>query len=461
MLAADVGARVAFHGDREVHSAVDVVEHCFDLCAAALQEQVLGVGPPEPWSQEDAAAHAHGPSVHQDAVPGRVGGVVARRVPPRGVGPEYTAGVDQVHAVRDRVLRGGRGRVGSGDLPQGPYRAVQPLQDLGRHRLGQVDDGCRPRIGAACLALLLVGQGRRAQGEDLVDLGGVVERARALGGDGRMVLQDDRGRQHQVRAPGFPGEHRPGVQVTAGRDRTLGPFGRVRHRQERSRAETQQQVRGDQRPWERGVPVVLGGVGRPGGGVLHHGGEPHDPVGAVEFAGGQPHSTADLLAAADQAAHRPPVRVQDGFGLLAGGPGEGDRDSVPGQFGDVHDHFDAILGALVPRDQHPVGQVESVHGLERAVVEGLLHCPSLGVQEPCLDGEHGAWLRLHQALGVLEVVLLAVGAPAGRHEHPELPAQPVLGRGSPVRVQHIALEEHGVGDLPGGGEPGLQCGREQ
>lgn len=153
--------------------------------------------------------------------------------------------------------------------------------------------------------------------------------------------------------------------------------------------------------------------------------------------------------------------VQDPFGLLAGGPGEGDGDTVPGQFGDVHDHFDAFLDALVPGDQHPVGEVEFSHVLERAVVAGLLHRAPLSVQKPCFDGERRAGLRLHQALGVLEVVLLAVGAPAGRHEHPELPAEPVLGRRGPVRVEHIAFEEDGVGHLPCGGEPGLQCGREE
>src|SRR6185369_684186 len=39
-----------------------------------------------------------------------------------------------------------------------------------------------------------------------------------------------------------------------------------------------------------------------------------------------------------------------------------------------------------------------------------------------------------------------------RHQHAELPAHAVLRRGGAVRVEHVALEQDGVGDRAGGGE---------
>ena len=53
-------------------------------------------------------------------------------------------------------------------------------------------------IGAARLGLLVVGQGQDAQREDLVDLGRVAEVAGALRRDRRVVVEDDRRRQHDV-----------------------------------------------------------------------------------------------------------------------------------------------------------------------------------------------------------------------------------------------------------------------
>ena len=85
-----------------------------------------------------------------------------------------------------------------GHRAQRAHRAVQP----GEHLLGQgvdpVHDRLGPRVGGPRLALLLVGEGQRAQREDLVDLARVVQVAGALGRDAGVVVHDDRRGQHDV-----------------------------------------------------------------------------------------------------------------------------------------------------------------------------------------------------------------------------------------------------------------------
>ena len=58
----------------------------------------------------------------------------------------------------------------------------------------------RPRVGGPRLALLVVGEGERAQAEDLVVLGAVEEVGRALRGELRVVVEDDRRREQQPSA---------------------------------------------------------------------------------------------------------------------------------------------------------------------------------------------------------------------------------------------------------------------
>lgn len=118
------------------------------------------------------------------------------------------------------------------------------------------------------------------------------------------------------------------MQVAARSDSAFGPFRRVGHGEERACAQTQQQVRGDERVRERGVTVALAFGRGPSAGVLHHGGQPGDAVGAVDFARGETYDAADLFTPADQSSHQPALGVVNQFGLLARGAGEGDSDSV-------------------------------------------------------------------------------------------------------------------------------------
>ena len=116
--------------------------------------------------------------------------------------------------------------------PIAAHLAVQAGEDLGREALDPVDDGRGPRVGAAGQALLVVGEGQDAQGEDLVDLGGVAHVAGALGGDRRVVVEDDRRRQHRGRVG-------PGRRSAPGRcprwcrlDGRRGELGRLEQRDE-------------------------------------------------------------------------------------------------------------------------------------------------------------------------------------------------------------------------------------
>ena len=68
-------------------------------------------------------------------------------------------------------------------------------------RVAAVDDRRGPRVGGPRLGLLRVGHRHHPQGEDLVDLGGVEQRARALLGHLRVVVQDDRRAEHHVGRP--------------------------------------------------------------------------------------------------------------------------------------------------------------------------------------------------------------------------------------------------------------------
>ncbi len=123
---------------------------------------------------------------------------------------------------------------------------MHPLEHLRGQVADPVDQGGRTWIGGACLAFLRICQRHRAQGEDLVDLGSVVEIAGALRRDLRMVVQDHRRREHEIVAGFRSGEHRPGAVVDARGDFGGGPFGWVHHGQEARARYRDEDVRSDQ-----------------------------------------------------------------------------------------------------------------------------------------------------------------------------------------------------------------------
>ena len=199
---------------------------------------------------------------------------------------------------------------------------MQPVEQLRWQVVHPVDQLGRAVVGGPCLALLLVGQRHRAQGEDLVDLRAVEQVSRALGRDCGVVVEDDRRAQHRVAAAGRADQHRPRALVAALPAEHRRPLGRVGRGQEPARGQRQQRVRGDQRVGER---VVAGGVRLvPQRRVGHPQREPVAAERAGQRVGPHLQLAVDPLAAADQ-----PGTVPDVLDVLAGRPPGSARPCPP------------------------------------------------------------------------------------------------------------------------------------
>ena len=325
------------------------------------------------------------------------------------------------------------GRSARSGRPQGARadRPVQALPDLRGHRVHGVDDRGRARVRRPRLRLLLVGEHQRAQAEDLVDLGAVEQVRRALRSQLRVVREDDRAREQQVRAPLRPGEHRPGVPVVQLAGRGEGPLGRVGGREERARGDGDQGVRGDERRPQR--DLARGAVGA-GGVVDDVDAQAQDVVRPGQRLGGDDEppvqrQAAPLDAAAGDGLDGVLRGEREGHGVLAR-PVDGDRGiDLPGH-------------ALLPGEVPVVAVDQLVDGAAVGVVDG----PGAQLQEPQSQVQDGAGAAVEQDLGAGAVRL--VGEP-GRGEDAELPPQAVLLRRGAVGVEQVALEEHGVGDAGG------------
>ena len=143
----------------------------------------------------------------------------------------------------------------------------------------------RPRVGGPRLGLLLVGHRHHPQGEDLVDLGGVEQRARALLGDLGVVVQDDRRAQHRRRrlrsAPASTGQQRC-CATGGGRVPRRRRAGRAARRSERRQPAVEQHVGADQRDLR--IASSLSRARRPGPGCRPHR-EPEQAVDAGDLVG--------------------------------------------------------------------------------------------------------------------------------------------------------------------------------
>ena len=171
---------------------------------------------------------------------------VGRRVPPRARRPV-------VGTVAGRPARRRAGRAGRRAAAAGRSAVIASQRSM-------IARG--PRVGGPGLGLLLVGHRHHPQGEDLVDLGGVEQRAGALRRDCRVVVQDDRRAEHTSSRPAAPastGQQRC-CAAAARRPRPPRRAGRAARRS-RASCGLEQQVRADQR--DAGSPSSLS-VGRSG-----------------------------------------------------------------------------------------------------------------------------------------------------------------------------------------------------
>ena len=262
-----------------------------------------------------------------------------------------------------------------------------------------------------------------------------------------VVVQDHGSRQHEVPAAGRPGEHRPGADVLAGRDRRRGPLRRIGHGQELPARNPDQSVRRDQRVAERVVPVPRRRVGK--GVVLDPDAEAQPAVRAGQALGPQPDHPVDGRPRADQPAGQPPGGLDDVLRRLAGVDVQGQSEVAAQQLADLGADLLFPLDCLVPG-----GVLEPVDGqrgnLARARRAGpdLEHPSALELQEPDGDQHLGVVGALDQALGLAGRRLGRIHGPVGgRHQHAELEPGPVLLRRLAVGVEQVALVHDGVGDL--------------
>src|ERR687890_1462023 len=98
------------------------------------------------------------------------------------------------------------------ELPDGP---VQVHELLRRERLAPLQYLPCPRVGSTHLLLLLVREAHDIQDEELIDLPSVEQVAGALGGDLRIVGEDDGGGEQHVPLSLLSNQHRPRLQVLA------------------------------------------------------------------------------------------------------------------------------------------------------------------------------------------------------------------------------------------------------
>ncbi len=249
-----LGGRVAVDGDRDVHLAVDVVQHRVHGGRAGRR----GTGP---------ARRRPGRGRSSTRLP------LATGVPPTRT--ESVSGSTEASAPGPTTARRSRRRRRPGRRGRRRRRAgAAAAMRIAPCRRSQISGGIASTASTTAAArgsvarasrLLLVGEHQRAQAEDLVDLGAVEQVRRALRGELRVVGEDDRRRQQQVRALRRPGEHRPGVLgCPAAASRGAPTRGGSVAERNAPAVDGEQGVRGDQRRPQR--DLARGAVGA--GGVV-------------------------------------------------------------------------------------------------------------------------------------------------------------------------------------------------
>ena len=328
------------------------------------------------------------------------------------------------------------------------------------HRLAAVDDRGRPRIRGAGLGLFLVGQGQHPQREDLVDLGGVVQRHGAFRGHRRVVVENDRAtpaaRRSAPSGPASTGQQRCWRQRAAA---ACGPSGGSSSETKSASCRLISRWVPMKRPGD-GVSAGPAGSGRPapGSAVAHRHAEPRQRS-ADGCVGAEPHvrrAAADDGGPAARPAGRPSSRrvPRRPAGRRPPPAAPGPRPARPGE----RPQRDLVLHGLVPaqpaggrrrRARPPAvnrppssrllgGAASAAAGSAGGLPAGAAGRGSAGNRRTCAGSSPDTGVR-----------------GARRAQDAELPAGLVLLRGRPVGVEQIALVEDGVGD--GAGQAAGSC----
>ncbi len=196
------------------------------------------------------------------------------------------------------------------------------------------------------------------------------------------------------------------------------------------------------------------GVAVVGGQVLAAHRQPDGSERPVEALRGHPQDRRERLAGSQHPCGDRSAGVVDELRLLAAG-GDIDGDGLNARKQLVHWELqvDLVLDRLFPGDERHAVHGQGLDGREPLAVcgpIGNLDDLGLDVQEPHPQLENRPIVGLDEALGLL---LPGLGAPGGApglgSQDAELPANAVLGGGGAVGVEDVALEEDGVGHLPG------------
>src|ERR671912_2463032 len=329
--------------------------------------------------------------------------------------------------------------------PQGletPDSAVQAHQVLLGKRLAAVQNLPRPRVGGARFLLLLFCEAQDAQREELVYLPPVEEIAGALRRYLGVVVQDNRGRENGMPIALFPSQHRPRLYVLALFRETFQFLRRVHERDELSALYLQDGMRRDERLLECLLPILA--VPRRSVHNLHR--EPEQTF-AHRF-GFYLHRPFQRAPAPYQRPGRFSTGLRQRLLLDAGRDRDGSvRRRL--QIGEPEGrHEDLPLGGLLPGEISLAADPQLVHEVECALRVLAADLSLHDVQEADLHLDlrsisgHEA-LGLHEP-GVVAVFGLAVGA---RVDAAEGPAFLVFLCRAAVGPEHVALVEHGGGDL--------------
>ena len=391
----------------------------------------MGVGARTPRRQPDPAAA-------RDGTPSTTTASSSGDIERSAAGPHHGAGSGCASWSADRA--------------QGAHRAVQAREHLLGKGVDPVHDRLRPRVGGPRLALLLIGEGQRAEREDLVDLARVEQVTGAFRRDAGVVVHDDRGRQHHVPLARGARQHRERVQVAALLRGLRRPLGRLQQRQELPVLHRQHAMGGDE-----GAAQHLG-ARRVDRLVGHRVLDEHTQPAQRERRRG-------VRDRQPQPCRQRPPRTHDAAPDSAAVSPNGSISSPPGR----------VTSSTCSRSPSSASATATSNSLGTASSKVRWCSPPISSSSTSTNSPSAAlrcterrcgWrnrsrtrsrarrLRLEQALGALSPRVRRARNrlldrwtcldPLARGEHPELPANPVLRRRLPIRVEQVALVEHRV-----------------
>src|SRR6478672_10816888 len=188
--------------------AVDIEQHGGNGSGAPVKEHVLSVRPVQPRREHHLATLGHLDSGDEHTVGVRVYRGIRAGIPPRRAWSGECL---------DRIRLTGTTR-GSGSLAKISDRSMQLVEHLRRHRVDAIHQLPGALVSGPRFGLLLIGEGHRAQRENLIDLGAIEQVAGTFRCNRWIVVKNDRRDQENVPASWFADHYWPGAFVATALD---------------------------------------------------------------------------------------------------------------------------------------------------------------------------------------------------------------------------------------------------